>query len=274
MLLTFHQWFAILICVGVVCAPQLARAQAGIGECIEAHERGQRLRQAGKLREATVVLEGCTLPACPEDMQRDCTTWRTEIGGAIPTVVFRVTDGTQDATDVTVVVDGDTVATSIDGRAVMLDPGEHLFRFDAADGRSAEMRLVILEGDKNRKITAALPALAPVPTPDRTPEPHSQEPDSLPVALWITGSVSVLGLVAFGVVGGAGLSKENDLRDSCAGRCPQDEVDEVERLYIVADIAGAVGVAALAAAIVVGIVHWVGDEETAAAASDGLMLRF
>jgi len=71
-----------------------------------------------------------------------------------------------------------------------------------------------------------------------------------------------VGFGAFGVLGAVGLSKEGDLRDSCAGSCTQDEVDGVRNFYVAADVAGAVGIAGLLTATVIGIVTVAGDNES------------
>jgi len=260
-------------------APRPAWSQE-VETCITAHEQGQRLRKQGKLSSARAELEACTKPSCPAPIQRDCAEWREEIVNVLPTVVISVTDGEDgpQLDDVTVLVDGEVLQRGLDGRALPVDPGERSFRFEAADGRSVERRLVILEGVKNRVVRVAL---SEEEDSGGGPAEEQAWPATVPPSFWAAGAIGVVGFAGFGILGGVGLSKESSLRNDCAGSCTQDEVDEVRSFYIVADVMGVVGIAGLATAAVIGIVTVVGEDEPDDAvevllspAGAGLRLRF
>ena len=140
------------------------------------------------------------------------------------------------------------VQQGLDGRALAVDPGEHVFVFELGDARRFTERVIVAEGVKNRQIVLRIPDDAPVVPPDDR---------GMPIAAWILGGVGLAGLAGFGILGGVGLSKEGELQDRCAPNCATDEVDEVRRLYAVGDVMGAVGLAAVIGAV---IVVWVEEE--------------
>ena len=235
-------------------------------ECIAAHEAGQRLRNEGKLREARTQLEACTNPSCPTPVQEDCTRWRDDIGAALPTVVASLREGDSVIRDAKLSVDGEVVQEALDGRAIEVDPGNRLFRFELPDGRVVEKRVMILEGVKNRVVEAGLPVRG-------NKQPPAEPSNGVPTVFWVTGAIGVAGLAAFAILGGIGVSKETGLRDECAGSCPQEDVDAVWDLYIAADVVGGVGVAALIVATVIGIVDLVDDDEVSLH-PNGVQVRF
>jgi hypothetical protein len=166
-------------------------------------------------------------------------------------------------------IDGEVVQEELDGRALAVDPGERLFRFEAPDGRLVERRVMILEGVKNRVIEASLKPLVKAPPPAPPSAGPSEVGSGPPAAFWIAGSLGVAGVAAFAIVGGIGVSRENTLRDDCAGSCAEADVDAVRRLYIAADVVGGVGIASLIVATVIGIVDLVDDDEASAVVHPG-----
>ncbi len=244
--------FAFLIAWVASCAAADASATP-VETCIAAHENGQVLRREGKLRTARQQLEACTASACPAEIRSDCAAWRSELADAVPTVVFSLRDEQGPVRAARIFVDDEPITDPTDGRALPIDPGSHVFRFEASDGRVVTKTLIVLEGVKNRVITAIFGG----------GEAPTSTSSSLPIGMWVAGSVGVAGIVIFGVLGGVGLSKETDLRDTCQGSCAQGDVDEVERLYLAADVVGAIGLAALATAVVIGVVLAVDDESVA-----------
>lgn len=215
--------------------------------CLIAHEKGQVARKDGAWAEAREQLERCTRPECPEMLRQDCTTWREELDAAQPTLVFSVIDEvTGEARRDVVVREGERIVQQgLDGRALAVDPGEHAFVFELGDGRRLSQRVMVAEGVKNRQIVVRVPDEAVVAAPG---------PRGMPVAAWILGGVGLAGLAGFAILGGVGLSKEAELQDRCAPECATAEVDEVRRLYAVGDVMGAVGLAAVAGAVIVVLV--------------------
>src|SRR5262249_25832670 len=91
--------------------------------CTAAYHSTQRLRQAGKLREAAAEALVCAESACPRVLRQDCARWVEEIQRATPSIVVHAVgaDGC-DVVDARVVIDGQAVADRIAGTPITLDP--------------------------------------------------------------------------------------------------------------------------------------------------------
>lgn len=218
--------------------------------CIEAHRQAQIDRGQGRLKAARTGLDQCVDDECPAPVKKECAAWLEELDAAIPTVVFSVTAvGNHDVIGAKLSVDGEELPDGLNGKPVALDPGEHRFRVEARDGRTLEKTLVVRQGERDRAIAFELP-------PERTPPPHSKRrprrvqakprEEKSPTLGWVLVGVGGLGMASFGYFGATGYSREKDLSDDCAPRCPQDDIDGVRRNYVVADISLGVGVVALA----------------------------
>lgn len=132
-------------------------AHAGdVDDCVAASEGGQKLRQKGQLRDARDRFQQCTRAVCPALVQRGCTTWLNEVVALLPTVTLSAVDGQgKDLVDVTVSLDGKPLVQRLDGKAVAVDPGVHVFRFES-NGQGVDERVVITEGDKARKVSVRI----------------------------------------------------------------------------------------------------------------------
>ncbi len=206
------------------------------------------MRSAGKLRQANDKLIICSNSACPAIAKNDCQGWIGEIKKEIPSVVFRARrpDG-NDAVDVRVTMDGEEIATKLDGRPIQVDPGPHVFRFEAEGLAPLERQIVVVVGETNRAISVKLEALAAEPPPGPPPSVEPESQSSVPTATWILGGVGVVGLAGFAGFGLSGLSKESDL-ESCKPNCADDKVQSAETSFLLADVSLAVGVLALGGA--------------------------
>ena len=141
-------------------------------ECIAADTDGQSLRLAGKLLRARKRLAGCAAASCPAIVRDDCVERIADLEVAQPTVVFTATNGDgRSLAAVRLTVDGVVVANRLDGRPVPVDPGEHLFAFDALGRVGAQMRLTLYEGEKRVRHAVVLHTgsgdpVAAVPAPE------------------------------------------------------------------------------------------------------------
>src|SRR5437879_4237529 len=61
-------------------------------ECIDAHGRGQDLREKGQLVRAKQLFLTCAQPMCPGLVQSDCSRFSEELGRIVPTVSFAARD--------------------------------------------------------------------------------------------------------------------------------------------------------------------------------------
>jgi hypothetical protein len=229
----------------LLCSTQ-ARADE-IDECIQSNAAVQRLRLQGKLMDAHEQAIVCSRPGCPTQIQQDCSSWLSELEKRIPSVVFEARLGRDErASDVRVFVDGKRVATSLDGKAVRIDPGSHSFRFERT-GRSITRTIVILEGEKARRIAVEFPA--PPATKGRSPDTDEETSRPVPAMVFVFSALGVMGGAGFAYFGLSARSRENELRaDNCSPRCSKDETDAIEREYIYADVSLGVGVLSVGAA--------------------------
>jgi hypothetical protein len=265
-----------------------ARAD-GKEACVEAHALAQVARQAGRLLEARERLFRCARPECPAVLQEECAQWLGLLEASIPTLVFEVRDEHgADVTAATLSVDGVVRLAELGGRALEIDPGERLLRVEARDGRAVEQRVLVREGERNRKITLALAAVTPtppppppIPTAPTLPPPPPPERGGPSPFVYVLGGLGAIGLAGFAAFGILGKEKQADLEDGCGQTrsCPPEDVDAMYRDFTIADVSLAVGSAALVAATVWLVVHFTtaADEGSASTGSPSrrpLRLRF
>jgi hypothetical protein len=129
--------------------------------CLDATVQGQSLRAAHKLVEAHEAFLVCARPQCPMLLQQACAGWLAEVEKSLPTVVITAHDGAgADIVDVTVNMDGHPLVTKLDGQAMTINPGQHLFQFSAR-GAQLDQQAVIKEGEKNQSLAVVLGTPSP-----------------------------------------------------------------------------------------------------------------
>jgi hypothetical protein len=183
--------------------------------------------------------------------------------------------------DVQVRVDGQLLAQKIDGKALPVAVGVHEFTFATERGVFATQKVVIAEGERNRKIEVAMggpaakatrtaPVAAAAEESKVAPENSSAEAHSpeAPAAAtpreerarggsWalprspIPYLIGTVGLA--GAAGGALLTywgnKDNDQAVAqCNHLCPPSTVDHIRTMYLAANISFGVGVVGLGVA--------------------------
>jgi hypothetical protein len=192
--------------------------------CAAAYDKTQSLRDSGHLRDARKQAVACSAPTCSVYVTKECVHWLAEIDAMLPTVVFTAEDSAgADAVAVKVTVDGELVAAKLDGKAVPVDPGEHVLRFEMSGAEAVEQKAVIKQGEKNRKLAASF-GKAPAAAPAVAPEPSgATSRGGVPLWAWVSGGV---GVAALGVGAGFGVSAlgaQSKLVTACGGdvgRCP------------------------------------------------------
>jgi hypothetical protein len=227
-----------------------ARAEPPSAEkCTAAYDSTQRLRQAGKLQAAETEALVCADSACPRVLRQDCARWVEEIQRAAPTIVVRATgsDGC-DIVDARVVLDGKVVASRVEGTPLALDPGVHVVRVEPAAGVPLEQRVVIVEGDRARRIElGATGAVCGVRPDVRAEHPAAAADRPTPPLAYGLGAAGIAAIVGGSVLAVVGFSKRSDL-DACKPGCDPDDVGAARRTFVVSDVLFGVGVVALAAA--------------------------
>jgi hypothetical protein len=240
---------ALLILVAWPTASAHADPKDDKQACATAYEQGQRLRRDHALVESRDRFVTCSR-VCPATLQTECSAWLSEVNRALPSVVLgaRLANG-RDVADVQVSLDGKPFVERLDGKAMELDPGEHLFSFRREGGEPAEERVVIREGEKERALSVVMssPVSAPVP---RSESQGASTIRPIPVAVWALLGVGAVGLGTFAGFGLAGRSEQSSTLDRCSPDCSEAQVNDVLRKYIVADLSLGVAAAALATATV------------------------
>lgn len=170
--------FAWLAFVGAVCAaarPAHA-ADPTMAECLAANESAISLRADHKLREARDRSVACAASSCPAEVREACQNRVQQLNSAIPTIVFEVENAAgTDLTRVIVTMDGQPFAGRLDGTAIPLDPGEHVFVFAAEGLPKLEKRFVVYQGETNRREKVVIGGGAPQAAPPSTEAPARTE---------------------------------------------------------------------------------------------------
>jgi hypothetical protein len=139
-----------------------------LSKCIAESNQSVDLRKQGRLLEARKALALCAAPSCGTEVSDACQKGIADINGILPSVVFVPRNGAgEDVAGVKLSVDGAPYAERLDGSAVVIDPGEHEFRFEVAGQQPVSKRFVLREGEVNRReeILIGPPPPAPRPAP-------------------------------------------------------------------------------------------------------------
>jgi hypothetical protein len=197
--------------------------------CADDYVNGQILRKEHKLLEARETLRRCAQSTCKAFIIKDCTTWLDATEASIPAVVPVAENEAGDAVlDVKVAMDGAELLSLLDGRSVEVDPGTHVFVFEAPDGRRAEKSVLVAEGNKAVRVEVTL-SNPPPPEPPRAPPPTPVAKAPLPPAARRTAlpwkgigvGVGAVGVVGVAVGAGFGLDAISKLR---ASQCNSNDV--------------------------------------------------
>lgn len=217
--------------------------------CAQAYEQAQELRKGRKLRDAAEQLSICSQKECPFFVRKQCTQWDKEVKAAIPSVVFDVRDAQtgEKLSGARVLLNGKLLKDPIDDLEVEIDPGDHVFRYELPGAEPIEQTISIAEGEREKKVSVLFDRNAAQEAAKPPPPPSGGGP---PVLSFVFGGVGIVGLGLFSTFAILGLSERNELRDSCAPMCTEDQVSSVKTKLLVADISLGVGVAAIGAAAI------------------------
>lgn len=237
---------ASIVALGALSQPTVVQAAEPDNKamCADTYRNAQLQRKNGALKRARESLLVCVSDKCPSVMQPDCTRWLTEVEAALPSIAFAAkgVDGS-DLTSVRVVVDGQFLTSTLDGKAIPIDPGSHVVRFEHGSEAPIEQTIIVREGEKARVVNATWAK------PQESPASPSTGPGAsrgAPAAAWVLGGIGVAGLATFGVLAIHGMGRRSDLEKECFGSCRQEQVDSVKTELVAADVALGVGLASLA----------------------------
>ena len=227
-------------------------------QCITAFDHAQQLRRSGHLRESREQLLTCSQSACPSMVRADCADVLKQVASAQPTIVLKAADahGT-DLTDVLVELNGTTLTSSLDGRALPVDPGKLSLVFKRPPWAPVPVDVVIAEGEKGRIVQATLGP--PLPPPERArleplgPPPPPPKRSTAGYAVPI--GLATVSIASFGIAGITRMSVGSQADDAratggCAPNCTSAQRDDWSGKLVQTNVLLGVGIgtAVLAAA--------------------------
>jgi hypothetical protein len=243
---------AALSLVALSAGPALAdepQAKPGVEACLSASEKGQQLRDEGKLLAAREAFVTCAQASCPALLQRDCSGWLADAEARLPSVVLTAEDPAgHETAEVRVALDGVPRLARIDGRAVPLDPGEHVLRFERPGSPAIEEHVLLHEGEQRRKVAVRFTSSSPTAAARLAPEAPPSRPT--PAAVFMLGGVGLAGGAAFAALASVAKTDADELRATCAPSCQEADVDAVRIKLTAANAALGLGAAALGTAAI------------------------
>lgn len=214
-------------------------------ECIDAHGRGQDLRDKGQLAKARQTFLSCAQSTCPALVQSDCSRFSEELSHLVPTVSFSARDANaNDLPDTSVYVDDVLFATRLDdGKSYELDPGKYTIRYTHA-GKETSIRVVLNQGEKGRVLVATFLAAAPSSPPSSAPAQSIASPPRRPVLPLVVSGVGAAAAVTGGIMLGVGLSSVpascSTATHDCAGPANDPSLSQAHGAMQLANVGGAV----------------------------------
>jgi len=146
------------VCVAVITLTAAPARSERLGDeraCMGAFKKAREREQSGKLQQAKDLLMSCAQAPCGGFMRQQCANRYNQLESDTPSVVLIVTDATgAPRADVQVRMDGEIFARQLDGRALTVDPGMHEFSFVADGMVFGTQKVMIVQGQRNRFITA------------------------------------------------------------------------------------------------------------------------
>jgi hypothetical protein len=184
--------------------------------------------------------------ACPTVLARDCRRWAAELEGDLAriVVVVRSSDGAEIAS-ASLSVDGEPLIGATDSGARVADPGSRVLRAEAPGFRPATRRIELSPGELATIEIVLEPHAVPKEESATPKEPISRDPPALGFVVGGAG-IALLGLGATLAI--KGHLDVSDLRDECAPRCDEAEVDSVRALWIGGGVAAGTGLIAVSIA--------------------------
>jgi hypothetical protein len=181
--------------------------------------------------------------------------------------------------DVSVFLDGTELSERAPTAAIDVDPGDHVVRCERAGFTPVEQSVRVAEGERGDEVDCRLAQATPkVPDAGRPkvdPRILQALPSGaptrgpLPWVVWPLGGIGLAGIGTFTLFGLEGKAEENTLRGKtgCAPRCTSAQLEPVETKFLVANVSLGVGIAALAAAAIVALLHQSGSAPTTSTAA-------
>jgi hypothetical protein len=226
-------------------------------ECIEAHGRGQDLREKGLLTRSRQMFLTCAQSSCPNLIQGDCARFGEELDRLLPSVSFGARDSrASDLPNTSVYVDETLVTTRLDdGKSYDFDPGKHTIRY-VHDGKETTLKVILNQGEKGRTLVATFTdnnsTAAGADARSSPPEPKKS---LLPlVVAGLGGAALATGGVLFAVGMGQVPEGCSVSTKECAAPPGDPRLDDANRGVSLANLG--VGIGLSGAALLIGGLVW------------------
>jgi hypothetical protein len=223
-------------------------------ECARQAERGQRLRDAGKLLAAKPLLLECSESVCPAIIRVACERWEEDVVSETPSVIVRARDASgTSVSDVTVRVDGERVAERLDGQPISIDPGSHRFEFSHAGSPLLSDEVVIAVGERDHALPIRFASDAETPVPlaplvaDGGAGRTHRKPLNYPAWTFVGVSLTAVGIFAY--LGATGLTEAHSHDVTCGSQCPPSSFNDASSRFLWADVSLGIAAAAAGAAV-------------------------
>lgn len=218
-------WLSVMVACTAMAAPN-------VEQCVSASTTAQQEQKNGSYLAAKRQLEVCASPQCPSVVQSDCTKWLAEVLASMPSLVVVARLDGVDQRQARVLLDGHLWLGELTGRPEDLEPGQHELTVTVGT-QTRFQKLLVNVGEKNRLVVfefaTAVTDVAPPATGRRFP--------FVPVVLSTVALAGVTTFAVLGLSGRAGLDAL--LKQECAATksCAPSAVAEVQRRFLIADLA-------------------------------------
>jgi hypothetical protein len=206
----------LVFCAGVSLSLFTARAgHADDSACIASSEQALEFRKQGRFHDALKQLALCADPRCPTEVSSECTQRIAGLNTAMPTLILAARDAMgNDLYDVKVTMDDAPLLTSLDGRSIAIDPGEHSFHFEAPGQPPLDKKIVLRESEKDRRESVVIGTIPPkAPTPAAAPAGSSWSTQRTLAVIGV--GVGVVGLASGAIFGGLTIKEKNAETSGC-----------------------------------------------------------
>lgn len=211
-------------------------AQADPATCADSAEKGQVVRDEGKLVASRELFVSCAQQECPKAVRDSCAEWLADVERRVPKIVVNARDAKGRDVEVRATIDGASLPASVSVSGVRADPGRHKMRYEADGFPAKEEEIILREAEGVRVLAVTFGAVQ-----ERSEAPSSSKPTTL---TWVLGGTAVAGLGVFTAFGLMGISEYRSLEGDCSPRCSRDRIDGVRDRFVVADIGLVVGLLA------------------------------
>jgi hypothetical protein len=184
-----------------------------VDACIDANEKAIAQRKAEKLIDARASLSVCAASTCPDVIRASCQQRLAEVSQAIPSIVFSVKDPSgRDLALVRLSIDASKYTDRLEGHAIVVDPGEHEFRFEVEGQEPVVRRFVLPEGEQNRREEIVIGA---PPAPVAAQREAAGRASAQRTVAFVVGGVGVAGLALGGIFGALSIGAHGSYEKNC-----------------------------------------------------------